>query len=134
MSRFSVKKNISRAKTISTEVYRSPEAFELLKEKIFASSWQFVGDTDRVKEKGSCYPVSLLPGYLDEPLLLTRDEHEKIHCLSNVCTHRGNLLVYEPCKASHLRCRYHGRIFWLDGKFKSMPEFKEVENFPAPDD
>jgi choline monooxygenase len=134
MSRFSVKKNIVKAKTISTEVYTSPEAFEIFREKIFASSWQFAGDTDSVKEKGSCCPFTLLEGYLNEPLLLTKDEKEKIHCLSNVCTHRGNLLIYEPCKATNLRCKYHGRLFQLDGKFKSMPEFKGVENFPTKND
>ena len=134
MSKFSVKKNIAKAKTISTEIYTSAEAYEAFKEKIFACSWQFIGDTDLVKEKGSCHPFTLLNGYLNEPLLLTKDEQEKIHCLSNVCTHRGNLLVYEPCKAANLRCKYHGRLFDLDGKFKSMPEFKEVENFPSEDD
>jgi len=134
MSKFSVKKNIAKAKTISTDVYTSAEAFEIFKEKIFASSWQFIGDTDLVKEKGSCHPFTLLSGYLNEPLLLTKDEQEKIHCLSNVCTHRGNLLIYEPCKAANLRCKYYGRMFNLDGKFKSMPEFKEVENFPTEDD
>ena len=25
---------------------------------------------------------------------------------------------------------YHGRKFHLNGKFKSMPEFEEAENFP----
>ena len=134
MARFSVKKNIAKAKTISTDIYTSAEAYEVFKEKIFASSWQFIGDTDRVKEKGTCHPFTLLSGYLNEPLLLTKDEQEKIHCLSNVCTHRGNLLVYEPCKTSNLRCKYHGRLFHLDGKFKSMPEFREVENFPTEDD
>jgi choline monooxygenase len=54
--------------------------------------------------------------------------------MSNVCTHRGNLLVYEPCKTTQLRCKYHGRLFSLHGKFISMPEFKEVENFPTEDD
>ena len=134
MAKFSVKKNIAKAKTISTDIYTSAEAYEVFKEKIFASSWQFIGDTDLVKEKSSCHPFTLLNGYLNEPLLLTKDEQEKIHCLSNVCTHRGNLLIYEPCKTSNLRCKYHGRLFQLDGKFKSMPEFKEVENFPTEDD
>ena len=40
-------------------------------------------------------------------------------------------VVYEPCKLNQLRCKYHGRLFSLDGKFISMPEFKEVENFPT---
>lgn len=134
MSKFSVKKNIAKAKTISTDIYTSPEAYERFKEQIFVCSWQFFGDTDLVKEKGSCHPFTLLEGYLNEPLLLTKDENEKIHCLSNVCTHRGNLLVYEPCKTKNLRCKYHGRLFDLTGRFKSMPEFKEVENFPTADD
>lgn len=134
MSKFSVKKNIAKAKTISTDIYTSAEAYDKFKEQIFACSWQFIGDTDLVKEKGSCHPFTLLNGYLNEPLLLTKDEDEKIHCLSNVCTHRGNLLVYEACKTKNLRCKYHGRLFELNGAFKSMPEFKEVENFPTKDD
>ena len=80
------------------------------------------------------YPFTLLENYLNEPLLLTKDKQNKIYCLSNVCTHRGNLMVYEPCKLNQLKCRYHGRLFSLDGKFISMPEFKEVKNFPTEDD
>ena len=49
--------------------------------------------------------------------------------MPNVCNHRGNLLAYSACKSHNLRCKYHGRIFNLDGKFVSMPEFKEVANF-----
>jgi choline monooxygenase len=134
MEKFFVDPDISRAHTISTEVYKSPSFFELAKEKIFARSWQFAGDTDMVKGPGYCHPFTLLEKYLDEPLLLTRDENNQLHCLSNVCTHRGNLLVYESCKVPHLRCRYHGRVFQLDGQFKSMPEFKEVKDFPSADD
>lgn len=131
MPRFFVDPDISIAKTIDTSVYNSPQLFQEMKEKIFSPSWQFIGDAGRVKENGSCYPFTLLEGYLNEPLLLTKDESEKIHCLSNVCTHRGNLVVYEPCKTVNLRCKYHGRLFNLDGKFKSMPEFKEVKDFPS---
>ncbi|ULQ56221.1 aromatic ring-hydroxylating dioxygenase subunit alpha [Flavihumibacter rivuli] len=131
MSLFSIDPNIARAKTLATDFYTDPKYYELAKEKIFAPSWQFIGDTDKVKQPGDCYPFTLLEGYLDEPLLLTRDKSDTIHCLSNVCTHRGNLMVYEPCTSNHLRCKYHGRMFQLDGKFMSMPEFKEVENFPT---
>lgn len=71
---------------------------------------------------------------LDEPLVLTRDKAGTHYCLSNVCTHRGKLLVEKPCRLNDLRCKYHGRRFQLDGKFMSMPEFKEVRNFPSPED
>jgi choline monooxygenase len=134
MSKFEVNPDISKAKTIAADFYLNPRYFEEAKEKIFAKSWQFVGDTDHVKEPGWVTPVNLLEHYLNEPLLLARDKQNKLHCLSNVCTHRGNLLVEKPCKLNDLRCKYHGRRFHLDGRFASMPEFKEVQNFPSAED
>ncbi len=131
MSKFEIDPNIAKAKTISTDFYLRPEFFEASREKIFARSWQFVGDADQVKDPGWVTPVNLLENYIDEPLLLSKDKEGHLHCLSNVCTHRGNLLVEKPCKLSDIRCKYHGRRFSLDGKFLSMPEFKEVENFPT---
>ncbi len=122
--------SIARAKTLHTDFYTDPVVFAQAKEKLF-SSWQFIGDSETLLAEGNCRPVTLLPGYLDEPLLLTKDNAGALHCLSNVCTHRGNLLITQPCQAAHLRCRYHGRLFGLDGRIQSMPEFKEVENFPS---
>jgi choline monooxygenase len=132
--RFQVDKDISIAKTLHTDFYTDPLVFEESREKIFAISWQFIGDQHLVDKPGSCYPFTLLENYLDEPLLLTRDVNRQLHCLSNVCTHRGTTLIAEACQAVNLRCRYHGRQFRMDGKFLSMPEFKEVRNFPSKDD
>jgi hypothetical protein len=42
--------------------------------------------------------------------------------------------ILNHAMTANLRCKYHGRMFDLDGKFKSMPEFKGVENFPTKDD
>lgn len=131
MQPLDVHPQIEKAKTLHTDFYLNPYWFKESKEKIFANSWQFVGDTDQVKDPGWCTPVNLLPDYLNEPLLLTRDRDNAIHCLSNVCTHRGNLLVEKPCRVNDIRCKYHGRRFQLNGHFSSMPEFKEVENFPS---
>jgi choline monooxygenase len=131
MSKFFVHADISMAKTLDTDFYNRQEYFEQAKERIFADSWQFIGSTDLVKEPGALYPFSLLDHYISEPLMISKDIEGKIHCLSNVCTHRGNLLVYEACKSAHIRCRYHGRLFQLDGRMTSMPEFKEVKDFPT---
>jgi choline monooxygenase len=131
MSRFDIDPNIATAKTISTDFYLKPQFFNDAREKIFAKSWQFVGDADQVKDPGWVTPVNLLENYIDEPLVLSKDKDGHVHCLSNVCTHRGNLLIEKPCKVNDIRCKYHGRRFGLNGKFLSMPEFKEVQNFPA---
>ena len=84
-----------------------------------------------VSVAGQVSPFTLLPGTLDEPLLLTRDTEDRLHCLSNVCTHRGTLVVEGAGHLQQLRCRYHGRRFNLDGTFHSMPEFEGTANFPS---
>ena len=126
--------DIKKASTLPAEFYRSEEIYQSAKEKIFTKCWHFVGDTDLVKIPGAVYPFTILEGYVDEPLLLTRDSDDKIHCLSNVCTHRGNILVENPDVTRVLQCRYHGRRFELDGCFKSMPECEDAENFPTEKD
>jgi choline monooxygenase len=132
--RFFIDPDISVAKTLHTDFYTEPDLFEESREKIFAKSWQYIGDKSLILQPGSCYPFTLLENYLNEPLLLTKDEDHQVSCLSNVCTHRGAILVPDACRMVNLRCRYHGRHFRLDGSFLSMPEFKGVKNFPAEED
>lgn len=130
MTVFDVGPDINKAKTLDKRFYLDPSYFELSKEKIFARSWQFLG---KASEFACLKPATILPGFLDEPVLLVKTD-EALKCLSNVCTHRGKILVEEPCEANLIRCGYHGRRFSLDGKFLSMPEFEGVENFPCDDD
>jgi len=126
--------DVARAHTLPAEFYRDSAWFERARERVFARSWQFLGDADRLKTSGQVVPLTLLEGYLDEPVLLTRDESDRLHCLANVCTHRGNLLCEGEGHVPGLRCRYHGRRFGLDGRFASMPGFEGVEGFPCKDD
>jgi choline monooxygenase len=124
---FSVDADIRKAKTLSSDFYTDEGFFEASKESIFAKSWHFVGS---VQEVDNLRPVNLLEGFLDEPVLLSRSG-DSVECMSNVCTHRGKILIEEPCRADLIRCSYHGRRFKLDGKFLSMPEFDDVADFPT---
>ncbi|MCH7701620.1 MAG: aromatic ring-hydroxylating dioxygenase subunit alpha [Planctomycetes bacterium] len=105
--------------------------YQAARERIFARSWQLVGHADDVRVPGQVHPFTMLEGCLDERLLLVRDRADKLHCLSNVCTHRGMIVCEQAGVESGLRCRYHGRQFALDGSFKSMPEFEATQNFPT---
>ncbi len=132
--RFAIEPDIRQASTLPATFYRDADLFERTKESIFARSWQLVGDTDTLKAPGQIAPVTLLEGFLDEALILTRDHADQVHCLSNVCTHRGTILVEGCTNERAIQCRYHGRRFGLDGKFLSMPEFDQVANFPSEKD
>ena len=130
MSIFNVDADIRRAKTLASDFYTDEAYFRASKELIFARSWQFAGTTSEVD---NLRPLNLLEGVLDEPVLLSKNGDD-ITCISNVCTHRGKIVVEEPCNANLIRCGYHGRRFSLDGKFLSMPEFENVEDFPSETD
>lgn len=129
--RFEIDEAIEQAWTLPARFYTDPELYEQVKERVFVPSWQFVTDTDSVRVPGAVYPFTLLEGCLDEPLVFTRTREDQLYCLSNVCTHRGNLVVETPGNERYLRCRYHGRRFGLDGKFQHMPEFEGVCGFPS---
>lgn len=132
-AKLEIVRDIRHAQTLPGSFYSNAEALRCLRE-VFARSWQFIGDEQDVRTPGLVSPLRLLPGFLDEPLVLTRDLGDELHCLSNVCTHRGVLVAEGRCHAKALKCRYHGRSFGLDGGCLGMPEFDEVVGFPSPSD
>ena len=107
--RFNINSDITKAETLPATFYKDPDIFEKIKEKIFLKSWQWIGDESLVDKPQSVHPFILLDGFLTEPLLITRDKDGLINCLTNVCTHRGNLLVVTPKATKKLTCSYHGR-------------------------
>lgn len=134
LSKNIINSDVSRAATLPSCYYTEPEYYKLALERIFSRSWQFATDTDRLKAPGQIISWTSCEGSLNEPLILTRDQDDSLHCLSNVCTHRGTLLVESDCHLKQIRCRYHGRKFTLDGQFVSAPGFEDVADFPAPSD
>lgn len=126
--------DIRSASTLPTFAYTDPAFFARQREAIFARSWQYICDLTDIRIPQQVHPAIFLEGMLEEPLLLTRDKADTLRCMSNVCTHRGALVAEQPGMEAHLRCRYHGRRWNLDGTFQSMPEFEQTRNFPQPCD
>lgn len=135
MGQFFVDPDITKAETLPAAFYRSKDVFEHMKEDIFLKSWHWIGDSPSLIPLDKyAYPFKLLDHYIEEPMVLLRDK-DQIRCLSNVCTHRANIMVQHQGKLPHgLTCMYHGRRFDMDGTFRFMPKFKEVKNFPRPCD
>ena len=132
--RFAIHADVARAHTIDKAFYLDEAVWAQARERIFARAWHWLGPQPAAAEPGSLVPHTLLPGLLDEPVLLARDAGGALRALSNVCTHRGKLLVEAPCKAEHIRCGYHSRRFELDGTLRFMPGFEGVRDFPTPAD
>ena len=95
--KFHVDSDITIAETLPAHFYKSQEVFDLLKEKVFVKSWQWIGDVNiLVPQPETVYPLVLLEDYVNEPLICVRDANNILKCFTNVCTHRGNILCYKP--------------------------------------
>jgi choline monooxygenase len=123
--------DVRRAGTLRADRLRGDAAYRAMVERVLARSWHLVAAADPVPTPGSASPLVLLEGSLDEPLVATRDASGVRHLLSNVCTHRANVVVERACQATSLRCRYHGRRFGLDGRFAHMTEMRGAHDFPS---
>jgi choline monooxygenase len=131
---FRVDPDVRTAATPPADLYRDRAWHDAVVERVLARGWHAVADAADVAAPESALPLTLLPGVLDEPLALVRDKDATLRALSNVCTHRGNLVVQERGPLKTLRCCYHGRKFRLDGQFASMPGFEDAPDFPRASD
>lgn len=133
-ARFHVDPDVTLARTLDKAFYLDSDVWAQARETLFARAWHWLGPLNAAEEPGSCVPVDLLNGLLDEPVLLARDLSGTLRGLSNVCTHRAKVLVEAPCRVDHIRCPYHSRRFELDGTLRFMPGFEGARNFPAASD
>ena len=91
-SKISISKDISNAQLIDPEFYTCDNHFQASK-NIFLKSWQFVSHVNCIDTK--LHPFLFLENFIDEPLILIKEKDIKI--LSNICTHRANIL----CNKKH---------------------------------
>ncbi len=126
--------DIRIANTLDGKFYTCEKIFKNTIENIFAKNWQIITHNEKLKEDQNAFPFQFLGDLLPEPLLLIK-EKDNINCLSNVCTHRGNILIDQPCYIKeNITCRYHGKQFNKCGLFKFMPKTEGMKNFPTDND
>jgi choline monooxygenase len=127
-----VNNKLTIAETLPGSAYGGPGVLERERERVFSAAWLPLPAPPLDLE--SVLPFELLPGFLNEPLVLTRDGEGGVQCMSNVCTHRGMLVACSQGPMKRLRCTYHGRRFDLHGALEAAPGFEGAENFPRPED
>ena len=112
-----------------------PEFYELEKQAVFRRSWLYGGRIEQLPRKGT-YFTKELP-FLNLSVLFVRGLDDQVRAFHNVCTHRGNKLMWEdyPNRESHgacrqMACKYHGWRFDLEGEISyvhNAPEFFDLK-------
>jgi choline monooxygenase len=123
--------DISKSETLDKNFYFDNAIWQNVIDDVFIPTWHFIGhQPDIFDSSNNVYPFVLYERYLNEHLVLIKDQQDHIKCLSNVCTHRGFLLCHHPANLKMMTCAYHGRRFDLDGNMIHMPEFNKAKDFP----
>jgi len=126
-----INKDIRIADTMHSDFYKKIFYYNLSIKNIFQHSWQFIIKESELNE--SIYPFYFLEDSINEPLILTT-KNKNYKVLSNVCTHRANIICTKQNNLKSLKCTYHGRSFDLQGKILNAPGFEKTKNFPGEKD
>ena len=99
------------------QVYRDPAWLAEEMVSIWRRDWVFTATEDALSAPGDQLPVVIG----DQPVLLLRNRQGGLTALSNLCAHRGTLLVEEPVNASRIQCPYHAWTYGDDGRLLTAP-------------
>ena len=98
--------------------YIDPMMYQQEQNTLFRDSWVAVGFAKDIPQPGFVKPVN----FAGLPLLLVRNQDNKINVFQNVCRHRGMMLV-DTAKKLHgpIICPYHAWAYDLDGALRRTP-------------
>lgn len=106
------------ANRIHRDVYVNEEIFALEMEKIWGYAWIYVGHDSQIPEPGDFITTDV---GLD-PVIMVRDEADKIQVLYNRCAHKGAKITAKDCgHADSFRCPYHGWTYRNNGALRGLP-------------
>ncbi|MFT5111624.1 MAG: choline monooxygenase [Parasphingorhabdus sp.] len=113
-----IDRDISQAVGLPNHAYTDEGFFHSEKKKLFATTWTCIGNACDVPSPGDLKPVS----FLGAPLLLCRGEDLQVRVFHNVCSHRGNELVWQAGNVKvAITCPYHAWCYSLTGELLATP-------------
>ncbi len=109
---------VRRNVALSSRWYTDPKILELERRLVFRRTWQYVGRLSRVPSPGDFFVCEIAK----VPILVIRENADKINAFVNVCRHRCHPVIGEECgSAKRLQCPYHGWVYDLNGSLRAAP-------------
>ena len=111
-------KNSNTIFGLPSKSYTDNEFWEKECNTVLSNGWLFVGFVHELTKPGDVLPIFIA----GKPILLVKNENNKITAFHNVCSHRCLKLVSEKKNVGKLiRCPYHSWSYDLEGNLKSAP-------------
>ncbi|MHA6799387.1 benzoate 1,2-dioxygenase large subunit [Bounagaea algeriensis] len=103
-------------------VFADPDLFELEMKYIFEGNWIYLAHESQIPDVGDYYTTHIGR----QPVVITRDKNEELHCLINACSHRGAMLCRRKTDNRRtLTCPFHGWTFSNDGRLLKVKDPRE---------
>lgn len=110
-----------RPDRVHGSLYTDPAIFAAELERIWYSTWVYVGHVSEVPQPKDYVLKHIGP----QQVIMTRARDGGIHLLQNRCAHRGNLVCEDTRgNSGSFRCPYHGWTFANTGELLGFP-FKQ---------
>ena len=113
------------AESLPGEFYTSDEWLAVEREELFGTQWVCVGRVEEVNKPGDFMAFDLA----GEPVVITRGDDDVIRALSNVCRHRGTVLVEGKGNSKRFVCPYHHWSYNNVGQLIAAPAITARDNF-----
>ena len=111
---------LEEARALPFAAYRSEELFALEMGRVFRSDWVAVCAEAALADVGDYLAIDIA----GEPLVLIRGADGELRALSNVCRHRGTILLdpgVDNLHTGRIVCPYHGWSYSDSGTFRGAP-------------
>lgn len=106
----------------------SPTSFERERERVFRHVWLNVGRVEEIPQVGDYLVKDLV--VCRTSILLVRGKDGKVQAFHNMCSHRGNKVVWDERGSCQLfACKFHGWTYGLDGKLTYVPDEEQFFDF-----
>ena len=106
--------------TLPGHDYRSPEIYELDRERVFFREWMYVARADEASEPGDFVTVDVA----GESIVVVRGKDEELRGFYNVCRHRGSRICDAETRGhakGAIKCPYHAWTYSYEGKLIGTP-------------
>src|SRR5262249_11647591 len=116
---------VLEAETLPPWCYTSQRFYDREVERMFKTSWNFIGRADELPKAGDYAAYDLV----GEPLLMVRDRAGTLRAFANSCRHRGTRLLDGTGNCRGIVCPYHGWAYGLNGDLVGAAGMEETHGF-----
>lgn len=114
---------LARARHLPGAIYASPDILALEHERLFKHRWLCVGRVEELPAVGDFLTMRIA----GQPIIVVRENIERIVALRNRCVHRGVEVAYGQGNAREFVCPYHAWSFDLAGRLTGAGYMKNTE-------